>query len=74
VNAARCIGCGKCVAVCPFKALRETELRGRIKAEVIETVCQGCGVCNATCPQGAIQLSHFTDNQILAEVEALCRF
>ena len=46
----------------------------KLKAEVIETVCQGCGLCNATCPQGAVQLSHFTDNQILAEVEALCQF
>jgi heterodisulfide reductase subunit A len=39
---------------------------------VIETVCQGCGICTVTCPQGAIQLEHFTDNQILAEVNALC--
>jgi heterodisulfide reductase subunit A len=70
----RCIGCGKCGQVCPFKAIQAIDLRGERKAEVIETVCQGCGVCNATCPQGAIQLSHFTDNQILAEVEALCRF
>ena len=74
VDLKRCIGCGKCINVCPFKAIREIDMRGAPKAEVIETVCQGCGVCNATCPQGAIQLSHFTDNQILAEVEALCRF
>jgi heterodisulfide reductase subunit A len=74
VDNKRCIGCGKCITVCPFKAVQEIELRGIPKAEVIETVCQGCGLCNATCPQGAIQLSHFTDNQILAEVEALCRF
>ena len=74
VDLKRCIGCGKCIAVCPFKAIQEIDLRGQPRAEVIETVCQGCGVCNATCPQGAIQLSHFTDNQILAEVEALCRF
>lgn len=73
VTTARCIGCGKCIRVCPFKAIKETELRGQIKAEVVETVCQGCGLCNATCPQGAIQLSHFTDNQILAEVDALCQ-
>ncbi len=73
VNIQRCIGCGKCIAVCPFKAIQEIDMRGQIKAEVIEAVCQGCGLCNATCPQGAIQLSHFTDNQILAEVEALCR-
>ncbi|WP_027187104.1 CoB--CoM heterodisulfide reductase iron-sulfur subunit A family protein [Desulfovibrio cuneatus] len=74
VDMKRCVGCGKCIQVCPFKAIKEVDVRGQIKAEVIETVCQGCGLCNATCPQGAVQLSHFTDNQILAEVEALCRF
>jgi heterodisulfide reductase subunit A len=73
VNNTRCVGCMKCVRVCPYQAIREIDFRGQPKAEVIETVCQGCGLCNATCPQGAIQLSHFTDNQILAEVEALCR-
>ena len=50
-----------------------TIFRGEKKAQVIETVCQGCGVCTSTCPQGAIQLSHATDNQILAEVNALCQ-
>lgn len=74
VTTNRCIGCGKCISVCPFKAIKEVDFRGQPKAEVVETVCQGCGICNSTCPQGAIQLSHFTDNQILAEVEALCRF
>ena len=74
VTISRCVGCGKCISVCPFKAIKEIDFRGMVKAEVVETVCQGCGLCNATCPQGAIQLSHFTDNQILAEVEALCRF
>ena len=71
VDIKRCIGCGKCIQVCPFQAIREADLRGQSKAEVLEAVCQGCGLCNATCPQGAIQLSHFTDNQVLAEVEAL---
>ncbi len=73
VDIKRCIGCGKCINVCPFGAIREIDFRGQPKAEVIEAVCQGCGLCNATCPQGAVQLSHFTDNQVLAEVEALCR-
>ncbi|WP_045218120.1 CoB--CoM heterodisulfide reductase iron-sulfur subunit A family protein [Desulfonatronum thioautotrophicum] len=73
VDMKRCVGCGKCVRVCPFGAIKEIDVRGEPKAEVIETVCQGCGLCTATCPQGAIQLSHFTDNQILAEVNALCQ-
>jgi heterodisulfide reductase subunit A len=73
VDIKRCVGCGKCITTCPFKAIKEVELRGEKKAEVIETICQGCGLCTSTCPQGAIQLSHFTDNQILAEVNALCQ-
>jgi heterodisulfide reductase subunit A len=73
VDIKRCIGCAKCVQTCPFGAIEETDFRGQPKAGVIETVCQGCGLCTATCPQGAIQLQHFTDNQILAEVNALCR-
>jgi heterodisulfide reductase subunit A len=72
VKLMRCIGCGKCESVCPFGAIEMTEFRGMPKASVIETVCQGCGVCAAACPQGAVQLRHFTDNQILAEVNALC--
>lgn len=72
VDIKRCVGCGKCIKVCPYQAIKETVIRGETKAEVVETVCQGCGLCTATCPQGAIQVSHFTDNQLLAEVNALC--
>ncbi|WP_415714151.1 4Fe-4S binding protein [Maridesulfovibrio sp.] len=74
VDIKRCIGCGKCISTCPFGAIKEVDFRGQPKAEVIETICQGCGICTSTCPQGAIQLQHFTDNQILAEVNAVCRF
>lgn len=74
VDIKRCVGCGKCIRTCPFQAIKEAQVRGETKAEVIETVCQGCGICTSTCPQGAIQLSHFTDNQILAEVNTLCQF
>ncbi len=74
VDIKRCVGCGKCIQVCPYQAIEEVDVRGQKKARVIETVCQGCGVCTATCPQGAIQVAHFTDNQLLAEVNALCQF
>ncbi len=73
VDIKRCVGCGKCVQTCPFGAIQLTEIRGQEKAQVIDTVCQGCGLCSSTCPQGAIQLAHSTDNQILAEVHALCQ-
>ena len=73
VDIRRCVACGKCLRCCPFGAIKETEFRGETKAQVIATVCQGCGLCTSTCPQGAIQLQHATDNQILAEVNALCQ-
>ncbi len=74
VDPVRCVGCRKCIEVCPFGAIEEITLRdGSLKAKVIETVCQGCGLCNATCPQSAIQLQHFTDNQIISEIRALSR-
>ncbi len=73
VDIKRCVGCGKCISTCPFGAIKEIDFRGSPKAEVIETVCQGCGICTSTCPQGAIQLQHFTDNQILGEVNAICQ-
>ena len=74
VDIRRCVACGKCIRCCPFGAIEEVAFRGETKAQVIETVCQGCGICTSTCPQGAIQLSHATDNQILAEVNALCQY
>lgn len=73
VNERRCVGCMKCARTCPFGAIEEAADRfGNPKARVIEAVCQGCGICTVTCPQGAAQLEHFTDDQILAEVNALC--
>jgi heterodisulfide reductase subunit A len=74
VDTRACVGCLKCVATCPFQAITEETLAGgKHVAHVIETVCAGCGVCTSTCPCGAIQLEHFTDNQLLAEVNAICR-
>lgn len=74
VNINTCVGCYKCVKTCPFQAIVEDTLRsGKKVAKVIETVCAGCGVCTSTCPCGAIQLQHFTDNQLLAEVNVLCQ-
>jgi heterodisulfide reductase subunit A len=74
VNINTCVGCYKCLKTCPFGAIVEDTLRsGKKVAKVIETVCAGCGVCTATCPCGSIQLQHFTDNQLLAEVNVLCQ-
>ena len=40
-------------------------------AEIAAAACRGCGLCPGECPAKAIQLQHFTDDQILAKEEAL---
>lgn len=71
VDEKKCIGCGLCEMICPFKAIQIEETpKGRI-AKTILASCKGCGVCGAACPQRAITMRHFKDEQILAAVAAL---
>jgi heterodisulfide reductase subunit A len=68
VSAEKCTGCGMCTRVCPYHAIIVD--KERKKAEVIEAACSGCGVCGAECPVGAIEMSHFTDEQMYAQIDA----
>jgi len=52
VEKVRCIGCNRCITICPFKAL---SLEDGI-AIVDEIRCTGCGICVRNCPQGALGL------------------
>lgn len=70
VDQTRCIGCNKCLMVCPFNAIEEVDLRGKNVVQVIEAVCKGCGLCEATCPIDAVSLNYYTDEMILVEIEA----
>jgi heterodisulfide reductase subunit A len=80
-NEPLCNGCSACERVCPYGAItyedklvvdhgvRET----RRVASVNEAICQGCGACTVTCPSGAMDLRGFSNLQIMAEVDAICR-
>ncbi len=65
-----CSGCGLCERVCVYGALKLDEVHK--KMTVNEAVCKGCGACSATCPSGAIKLRNFKNNQLLAQIDALC--
>ena len=47
-----CVGCGSCVAACPFCALVQ---RTDGKVDVTEA-CTACGACVETCPVGALKM------------------
>jgi heterodisulfide reductase subunit A-like polyferredoxin len=76
VDAEKCTACLTCVRICPFGAAQINpslvgvgDIAGA--AEIRAAACRGCGLCPAECPARAIQLQHFTDDQVLAKEESL---
>ena len=76
-----CNGCSNCENVCPYGAIsyEEKEVNDsgirevRRVAVVNNALCQGCGACTVTCPCGAMDLQGFSNRQLIAEVDAICR-
>jgi heterodisulfide reductase subunit A len=65
-----CKYCGKCAEVCPYGAIT-VDVKKRIPAKVNSAACAGCGTCAAECAFGAIVMNHFTDEQILSQVDVM---
>jgi len=65
-----CNACGLCALVCPYGAITADKAT-KTKAQVVEAACAGCGNCSATCAFGAISMRHFTDGQIISQVDTL---
>jgi len=68
----KCKACGLCVKVCPYNALTLDKEKKRVA--VIEAACGGCGTCAAECTFGALTQSHFTDEQIIAQIDAMTEY
>jgi heterodisulfide reductase subunit A len=78
VDEAKCIGCGLCASVCPYRAASMKEKKVVVeevpyitkKSDINPALCKGCGTCAACCPAGAITPKHFTLPQIIATIRA----
>ncbi len=68
-DAEKCKACGLCTKVCPYNAITLNKELKRI--EIVEAACGGCGTCAAECPSDALTQSHFTDEQIMAQIDAV---
>jgi heterodisulfide reductase subunit A len=65
----KCSACRTCNDLCPFSAITfDTEKEVSL---VNPALCQGCGTCVVACPAGAITGTHFSDRQIMAQIEGL---
>lgn len=80
VDESKCTGCEFCVPVCPYQAISMKPIKARVHGQAVERnvatvnkgLCQGCGACVAACRPCALNLNGFTNDQIVAEVDALC--
>lgn len=66
-----CSACKTCLSVCPYTAI-SFDAEANV-ARVNDALCKGCGTCVAACPAAAITGRHFSDEQIIAQIEGLLR-
>ena len=65
-----CVSCGACITACTYGAIEFIDTPKGKKAWVNPVLCKGDGLCNAKCPTGAIYLKHFTDDELLSQIDA----
>jgi heterodisulfide reductase subunit A len=65
-----CISCGACISACTYGAIEFRDTPQGKKAWVNPVLCKGDGLCNAKCPTNAIFLKHFTDEELLSQIDA----
>ncbi len=63
-----CHFCTICAQACPYKAITVDAKKKTIT--LVEAMCKGCGTCGAECRFGSIKMRHFTDDQILDQIDA----
>lgn len=65
----RCIGCRRCVAVCPHEAIQFSSAAGSLSFQ--REKCWDCGACAGVCVSGARELAgrNISVEEVIAEVE-----
>jgi coenzyme F420-reducing hydrogenase delta subunit len=58
----KCVGCDKCVFICPYDAIKAEPFAS---PKIIEDDCVGCGACALVCPQQAIELKGFEFENVI---------
>jgi len=67
IDTDKCTACGLCARVCPYHAIEGDKELGYYR--VIDAACQGCGACVPECRFGAIDQTHFTERQIVSQID-----
>jgi coenzyme F420-reducing hydrogenase delta subunit/ferredoxin len=57
-----CVGCDKCVFICPYDAITAQSFAN---PKIDPQKCTGCGACQLVCPHDAIQVKGFEFNNVM---------
>jgi heterodisulfide reductase subunit A len=71
VNEDLCSGCRICESACGYHAINVEKVGEKSVAKVTEGLCRGCGICSSACPMDAITMPNYSDNQIVAQIQAV---
>ncbi len=58
----KCVGCDKCVFICPYDAITAKTFA---TPNIDEEKCVGCGACQLVCPHEAIEVNGFEFENVL---------
>lgn len=61
-DTSKCVGCDKCVFICPYKAI---EAEPFATPSILLDECMGCGACALVCPHQAIEVKGFEFETVL---------
>jgi len=61
-DTAKCVGCDKCVFICPYAAIDAEHFA---TPKILYDHCMGCGACTLVCPHHAIQIKGFEFENVL---------
>jgi coenzyme F420-reducing hydrogenase delta subunit len=66
----KCVGCDKCVFVCPYDAIRVEPFSS---PTVVQDECAGCAACQLVCPHNAIEVKGYEFERVLASYAGAAR-
>ncbi len=61
-NTEECVGCDKCVFICPYDAIKAEPFS---TPTIIDEECVGCGACALVCPHQAIEIKGYEFENVL---------
>ncbi len=70
-----CDGCALCIDACPYAAITLIEYVSKDDEElktikIAPTLCKGCGICQGLCPKRGVNITTFSHDQLLAQIDA----